>query len=391
MSTKDVAPNVQLTPSAAVNGPLDLATKEGMAIWTAAVAGIYGKEDTNQFDLSKDRLRLFIADVERHCTMYGMEECLTMEYGTSDYYLPEQHGSLPMEDVTYYVERMEKNTREYQASVMLGMCLMNSISGTARSRVILKKKSYTFDRKIHGAALLKVIIATADVDNPGTVMAIRTKISALPDALVKMDFNVTNFNDMVASLVEDLATRGHTADDILLHLFQSYHKCPNSDFHDYVSGLKNRYTDGELDLTVETLMLRAKNWYETSVADNSWTSLTEDQKQIVALQSELEKEKKAKQAAHKKSKKKKKSDKKKAAKAKKDDRNAPWTYVPSSDGSKIKDVGGKIFHWCDRHKQWQGHTTEACQGIGIKTDTPQPTSKPSPAFKSAVAAMAQME
>jgi len=80
----------------------------------------------------------------------------------------------------------------------------------------------------------------------------------------------------------------------MLHLFEGYTSCSDTEFVRYIE--KNcwrSYLDNDLpDLDSETFMTRAANKYKRRLEAGVWSQPTPEQKQIVALSAELDKMKK---------------------------------------------------------------------------------------------------
>ena len=95
-------------------------------------------------------------------------------------------------------------------------------------------------------------------------------------------------------------------------------------------------------------------------------NLSEDEQQIAAIRAEFcgMQKAKVKGQEHEKSKKEKQAEKRgKGKKGKQADKDKwAWKKVAPREGMKRgKQVSGKTYHWCVKHKLWTLHTPEECQ------------------------------
>jgi hypothetical protein len=125
-------------------------------------------------------------------------------------------------------------------------------------------------------------------------------------------------------------------------------------------------------------MSLAVNKYRTLVDDNAWNQESSQQKQIVALNAQLQKligEKNKKPIPNNKDAKPKPSFKGKDNKATKNRKYPDWKYkAPTGTEARAKTIKGKQFYWCKHHELWCEHKEEECRKAkGTTTGAPPTT------------------
>ena len=86
-----------------------------------------------------------------------------------------------------------------------------------------------------------------------------------------------------------LEARGNTTSDLLVNLFRGYKSASDETFRKYICDREDDYNDGTLmNLTPEKLMSLAVNKYRTLVDDSAWNQESAQQKQIVALNAQIQ-------------------------------------------------------------------------------------------------------
>ena len=132
-------------------------------------------------------------------------------------------------------------------------------------------------------------------------------------------------------------------------------------------------------MTPERLMSLAVNKYRTLVDDNAWNQESSQQKQIVALNAQLQKmiadkSKKATPPSNNKDAKSKPAGKGKDFKSAKNRKYPDWKYkAPTGNESRAKTIKGKQFYWCKHHELWCEHKEEECRKAKGTTGAPPTT------------------
>jgi hypothetical protein len=100
---------------------------------------------------------------------------------------------------------------------------MNYISKKGKNKILIWKKQYKIGTHSSGNLLLKIIVQESHLDTNATTASIRTKLSSLDKYILTIGCDITRFNGYVQLLIDSLAVRGETTQDLLMNLFKGYH------------------------------------------------------------------------------------------------------------------------------------------------------------------------
>jgi hypothetical protein len=266
-----------------------------------------------------------------------------------------EYGRITLEQVTAHVHTyIATQTRNAQNSYAVYQCIMQSLTETAKQKILLHEEQYTVDGIRSGACLLKVVIRESHLDSNATTKFIRESLSSLDTYMVKIDSDIEKFNDYVRDLVDSLSARGQTTEDLLANLFKGYAAASDRQFVDYMALKESNYDEGT-NYTPEQLMQLARDRYAVLKQKGVWKAPSEDQQKIIALEAQLQK------LTQKKSEPAKKTSMKPKDKLEKQE----WMTVPPKDGKIEKNVNKKVYWWCPIHGRWVRHKPEECQGKGV--------------------------
>jgi hypothetical protein len=175
---------------------------------------------------------------------------------------------------------------------------MNSILKEGKTKILIwKKQEYTIDNHSSGNLLLKkIIIRESHLDTNATTVSIRKKLSSLDTYILTTGCDITRFNGYVRLLIDSLAARGESTQDLLLtNLFKGYQAASDKVFIDYIGrklekyGRKlEKYEEGE-PITFETLMQLGKNKYKLLKEGGLWNAQSSEEEKILALQTKVKK------------------------------------------------------------------------------------------------------
>jgi hypothetical protein len=367
------------------NAFIDYSTSEGQKLYSKATARL--SEDT-LYDCEPDTLEVMLKEVSTRAEEMGWNDILDIPKDIMDFpngeeiNLIKQHGMLSLEQVQAHARAYVANeSRAAQESIQLYHCLMNSLSQTGKSKIILREVDYqvTINNQKYssGTCLLKVIITESYIDTNATALHLRTELSNLDKYMSKVGNDVQKFNQHVKLTIDKLGTRGQTSEDLLANLFKGYMACPDNEFKDFVKAEKRKYqqeTSSTLDkMTSRKLMDLAQIEYLNSIRAGTWNAPSPEQEEIIALRATVQDlQKKAAKAQKARSNKSNQSGQsnKNSSENKRSNRKKPsWMAKPPKPNEpKVKEVDGKTYHWCSKHKAWGKHTPEECQGKGIKKD-----------------------
>ncbi len=287
-----VPPIFALTPAVAVQGVIDYNTNEGRKLYSSATH----KLDEELYDCKPEGLYQFLQSLNNRAQEYGwnddiggilhIPEDVTDPYSDTNY-LIDTYGVISLEQIRKWEESyLNLPIRPAQDAFMMFKCLMNSISKEGKLKILIWKNQYTVGALSSGNLLLKVIIRESHLDTNATVASIRTKLSDLDTYILTIGSNITHFNGYVRLLIDSLAARGHTTQDLLTNLFKGYQAASDKVFVDYIARKLERYEEGE-DITSDELMRLGDNKFKLLTEGGLWNAPSVEEEKILALQAEI--------------------------------------------------------------------------------------------------------
>ena len=154
-------------------------------------------------------------------------------------------------------------TRDAQASWQMMTCLMNSCSTECLNKVRNSSDDHVVtstsgEVSEDGPLFLPILISRVVVDNGSTISYYSHQLTYLDQLVIKLNYNITVFNDEVQNLIYQLQSRGksiqHLKVNILKDMKQLWTRssCPTSDWRSM-----NITQRGSVD--ADKLMSNAKN------------------------------------------------------------------------------------------------------------------------------------
>lgn len=332
----------------------------------------------NKFDCGPTNMVRFLRELQDRAQISGwtdiLEVPLDLAHPEETVLLTEAYGQISLEQVrahaaTYVAEA----NRAAQDSMQLLACIMNSLTKEGYDLIKTHAADYRVEGVDSGIACLKVIIRESHIDTNSTSRHLRALLGGLDKHMLAIASDITKFNMHVKSLMERLAARGETTEDLLANLFKAYHVASDSTFVTYMSLKQDLYDEGQ-DITPAAIMALAETKYKILVESNLWNAASEDGEKIIALEAQINKlSAKLSQYKPGAAKKPKKAPPNKKPKGKVKPRERPtWMTQPPKQGEADKKVvNGKTFNWCTNHKAWVAHTTSTCEGVGLNKSTPK--------------------
>ena len=340
---------------------IDYNTPAGAKLYERAVKPL---SPDDLYDLSSDRLTVFLADLDDRIVASGWEGIFSIPEDAAAAapvlrMLTTDYGVVTLDQIRAHAETyLPNNDRNCQNAFQAFNCLMNSLDNKAKMRINLRRDLFVVDGVGHGPLLLKVIVQTAYVDTRSTVLHLREQLSRLDMYIKDVKSDVEVFNDHVRTMVSGLEARGEQTLDLLANLFKGYMCVTDSSFVEFIKRKKDAYEEGEIELTPEQLMESAANKFNALKQSGRWQQASEQDEKIIALQAKIKllEEKRNKKTKNK-------------TKEKGNQKKPAWLTTPPKDGeSEEKTSGGKTYYWCARHGKWSlnsGHTTATCRGFGL--------------------------
>jgi len=194
------------------------------------------------------------------------------------------------------------------------------------------------------------------------------KLINLTDKINDLNFDITEFHNHVNQLVTTLASHRKESDDLSIYLFEAYLFAPDEEFRNVLAKKKSDFHMGIEDLTHNQLMSYAQNYYDVRNADNltPWMQKSKEKQEFKALTATVRElrennTKLGKQLKANKTSKKTGVIPKKTYDRDREDKFA-WKKVPPKLGEALtKEVDGKTYHWCVKHKAWVLHKPNECR------------------------------
>lgn len=372
-----------LTPGLANTGVLDYGTKLGRSIYGYSTA----KLEETLYDCDPEGFFQFMKSIQTRADEYGW----TKPNGILDVNganLLTLYGTLSMETLqAREASYLFTHTRKAQDNRMLYQCLVNSLSLTGKAKLNLHRADYFMEELGGGQSLpsgilyLKVLIRESFLDTNATTSSIRTKLSNLDSAILTYGNNVTKFNAYVNTLVQTLASRGESSQDLLQNLFKGYASCSDRRFVAYIQKKQEDYDEGK-PMTSASLMQLADTKYKQLIEKEQWEAPSPEEEKITALEarlSELNKQiQKKRKIAEGKGK-----GKGQDPKSKKNKKEKPsWMTVKPTDVNAPREWNGKTWHWCGAETggkcdppQYRCHKPAECKGTAKKGKTNNKTKR----------------
>lgn len=384
-----------LTPGLATQGIIDYTTKAGASLYRSATQ----KVSEELYDCSPDDFYQFIQKVKTRAEEFGWTETGRILYcpidetpGAEHVNLLDEFGQVALSTITTHEATViNTQTRKAQDDRLLYECLGNSLSADGEKKILLHRDEYVIEpdprlpdgKKLpSGLCLLKVIIRESHLDTNATTGMIRTKLSNLDSYVQVVGNDITKFNGYVKMLLDTLASRGETTQDLLTNLFKGYGSCSDKTFVEYIAKKQDEYDEGK-DFTPARLMQLADTKYRTMKDKEIWEAPSETDEKILALEARLENFKK-KYANAKRGPGKGGDDKpnpnpnknKSSEKGKRKQTEKPsWMLKRPSDAelNKPREWNGKTWHWCSKETggkcdpgAYRIHKPSQCEGKAHK-------------------------
>ena len=362
-----------LFPSAVDQAVLDYTTKEDMKKFEKAVAKL-----NNTFEGKSEQMTVFKGDLSMRATNSGWNNNMpnsdiitipTAADANVTHNLIHAYSQLSNEDITAWAtaQIVNQQNRKAQNNANMYQCLYNSLSPTMVNKMLLESQKYTIQDTPIAALYYKCIMGHSNVDTLATISLTRHLLATLDVKMIDLNSNIDEFNIYVQELRNKLTRYGTTSEDMLVNLFRGYKAASDRSFHQYILDIERDYQYGDRTLTTEELMTKALTAYQVEKEKGAWGALSDEQQQIVAMQSEIKELKDKKLKLQKQGG---KNNSKKNQRIKKKEKNSEadkfaWKDKPPKEGAALtRQWGGKTYHWCINHNagkgKWVLHKPSEC-------------------------------
>ena len=293
-------PFIRTPLQARTDQTLDFHQKEGRKYYENATRSLFSSSE-DKFDVEPSKFQLFITLLLNRAKDLGMLDS-PATHGNA--MLPKDpkspvadgainiikdYGRAHLEDIRKWEREILNNeSRISQNSKILFDLLMNSLTAKGAQRIQIWRSQYTVDGMDAGACLFKIIVRESYLDSNATVSTIRLNLTNLDEYIRTKGSDLVAFNAYVQSQVDGLKARGHTTSDLVVNLFKGYKAVEDDKFKVYLQGIENGHEDRSAEVDAPTLMLRAVNFYKTRLTRNEWEQPTEQQREVLALQTQVE-------------------------------------------------------------------------------------------------------
>lgn len=337
---------------------------------------LYGSQET-LFDCTSAPLLGFINRLKTRVAKMSWDHMfLIPDANGNPRNLLEVSGDIEVETVRAHVATYSGTpTRLAQNDAMLFQALYESLTQEGRNKIGKRGEEYTVNGKPSGVMLFKYILKASSVHTRATNTMLQQQITALPQYMKTVDYNIEKFHEHATSIQADLAQRAIDAPHLTHHLFQAYREVKNDDFKTWYRHQQDLYDDGTdnnaANMDPATLMDAAENKYKTLVEKGEWTT-TGLADHILALEAKLVQVNKKKPSTKQQPKGKsnnKKGGKKKDPNPKGEKPAKPdWMTMPptAAEEGKSKTVDNKEYWWCTALKCWCRHHPKDCRANKAK-------------------------
>lgn len=338
-----------LCPAAANTGIIDYTTKEGRKLYEDASAKLCDEPFSCDPDEYHDLIQVVTSRAAQWSWDSGiMQIPVSDNPGSARVSLLQEHGKISIGQIRRYEKTyIATHCRKAQDTYMLYQALFKSLSKVGRSKIILEKKDYVVhvDRQefCSGTLLMKVILNKMHLETKAAARGIRQRLQNLESYISKVGYDIVKFNDYVKSQMQQLAAKGENINDLEDYVLKAYEAVPGEDWKAWHGRVTERIDDGAT-LKIEDLLDKAEAKYKTLVDNEKWNVLSENEKQIIALQAALKSMRRG--STQKGEKKNPKAVP--AARKKRDDKYFKLRDTIPKDPKKPVLIEGKKFWWCGK-------------------------------------------
>ena len=207
-----------------------------------------------------------------------------------DYNIITHHCMLSLENVhTKALTYVSQQTRTAQNAYWMYKFLHDSLlTDSACICITVKSAQFKVNGREDGPCYLKVLLIKFHVETNATNFHLHKSLTLLPSKMTEYKFDIAQFNDHVQAIIVKLAAGGETSSDLLIHLFCSYLTVEqDKEFNHYIQGKKEKYEEGDPEITVQNLMSLALTKYNTLVQAKVWRAKTPEEEKLITLTAQL--------------------------------------------------------------------------------------------------------
>jgi len=390
-----------LRPSSQITGPLDFNNKVHKSISDKASEAL-----PTTFNGKVGSIENFFEELQSAVVKHGwtaIYQVIHQEFAadgttvtaTTTYNLLEQWAIVTDDMIDTFLATFMNETsgprgRMAQEVQHMRDCILKSIDTSTKNELRTGLyNDYCYNGEINGLKLTKALIHAVLMDSAATEMSTRETLTRIP-AYFKQECNnsdIKMLHDHIKLNVLILQGFGKTSPDLLIYLFQAYKACADEPFGRTVERIQDDMVKGKGGYDdPKVVMKEALQSFTAANEQKRWNRKTEDQKQILALQTRLN-------SAELKI----KSNLKPGGNTgggggggtprtpkspSTSDTPKPWAWkdIPpkSGENKKKKTVNGKDYRWCKFHNadkgKWVEHTADQCNNDPANKKAPEDSS-----------------
>ena len=244
-----------------IPGVIDFSTRQGLAIWSAAVRPLC-EDPADFFNVESSGLQTFLALLRLRATTSGWDFDVPQDVADPLNNLLDittNHGRLTLDHIrTFCTTYVNTQTRAAQENIQVVRCILSSLTLPGFRKVQTWHTDWHIGERPCAFMLLKVLIRESYIDTQATTRILREHLSSLPERLGELNGDIDQFNAFVKVTMDQLAARGETTQDLLANLFKGYLSSHDATFRKYMEKKQEEYDEG-VAFTADGLMTSASN------------------------------------------------------------------------------------------------------------------------------------
>jgi hypothetical protein len=380
-----------LSPAYVNDEVINYSSSDGMKLYNASIAPLPIKE----FEGNGGNTQTWINDLIERSDAMNWTFLLTVIINGVGFFIP-RCLTLTIQQVQAHSMTYlhASNGRPKQNSAVLFCCLYASIGPRLRTKICNRRSDYIImvqgQEFADGACFLRAILQHLYIDTPSTAYFKRSQLSDLPAIMKLAEGNISNFNERIRTLLNELASVGQVMnnEDLLINLMKGYEAAPDKLFVKQMQDKHNRimyYNDPDRDM--EQIMRFAEHFWTDRTNNSAWGKPTHEEQQILALTAQIKnfKPSNGNSWSQNPSNSATKPSPSRSAQKNSNKSNArydpyaaehAWKWAPPKSGEgKTKTLKDKTFHWCVNHQHrdtkkrgmWVAHKPSQCKAKSSTT------------------------
>ena len=156
---------------------------------------------------------------------------------------------------------------------------LNKVRNSSDNHVVTSNSGETSK---DGFLFLCILISRVVINNRSTLSYYSHQLTCLDQLMVKVNNDITAFNNEVQSIMNQLQSHGESIQHLMVNLFKGYEAATDKEFVSYIHLKKYENNEGG-SIDAEKLMYHAENLYTEMVRATEWTNPPKVNQEILAL------------------------------------------------------------------------------------------------------------